>query len=75
MVDLEDLVHSSTRTLTFLEIVLRDDEGYPVGGAAFEVLLADGRTWAGQLDAAGFARIDDIERGHCVVRFPELGAA
>jgi hypothetical protein len=75
IVDLEELVDTSKPSLTFLEIALRDDDGYPIGDEMFEVDLPDGRTWTGQLDTAGCARVDDIPRGHCVVRFPRLAAA
>lgn len=70
--DLKHLVDMSTPSLTFLEIALRDDDGYPIGHEAFEVDLPDGRVWSGTLDTAGCARVDGIPRGHCVVRFPQL---
>jgi len=70
--DLKDLVDTSMPSLTFLEIVLRVDDGYPIGDEAFEVDLPDGRVWSGKLDTAGCARVDGIPRGHCVVRFPML---
>jgi hypothetical protein len=72
--DLKDLVDTSAPSLTFLEIALRDDDGYPIGHEAFEVDLPDGRVWTGTLDTAGCARVDGIPRGHCVVRFPRLAA-
>lgn len=75
IVDLEDLVDTSKPSLTFIEIALRDDDGYPIGDETFEVDLPDGRVWSGKLDAAGCARVDGIPRGHCVVRFPLLTAA
>lgn len=73
--DLKDLVDTSKPSLTFLEIVLRDDDGYPIGDETFEVDLPDGHVWSGKLDTAGCARVDGIPRGHCVVRFPLLAAA
>ena len=58
---------------SWVEIVLRDDEGNPVPGEAYKVVLPDGETVAeGTLDEKGFARVDGIEPGQCEVLFPNL---
>lgn len=57
---------------TFIEIVLLDADGKPVAGEAFQITLPDGRIQNGNLDRAGFARVDGIDPGVCDVRFPNI---
>jgi len=58
---------------SWIEIVLRDDNGKPMHGEAYKVILSDGRTVAeGTLDENGFSRIDGIDPGQCRVLFPNL---
>ncbi|MCW5768008.1 MAG: hypothetical protein KIT19_04945 [Phycisphaeraceae bacterium] len=56
---------------SWIEIVLKDQDGEPVSGEPYRVLLPDGSTIAeGTLDSNGFARIDGIDPGTCKVTFP-----
>lgn len=55
----------------WLGLELVDDQGRPQAEEPFEVLLPDGRLVAGNLDASGKARLEDIPPGECEVRFPE----
>lgn len=57
---------------TFIEIVLVDQAGVPVGGVRFRIMLPDGTVREGRLDRDGFARLDGIEPGECDVEFPDL---
>jgi type VI secretion system secreted protein VgrG len=56
----------------WIEIKLADEDGKPVPGEPYQVILPDGATAAsGTLDEKGFARVDDIEdAGSCKVIFP-----
>ncbi len=62
---------TASEALTWLEIVLVDGADRPVPFEAYEVELPDGRVITGQLDADGFARVDGVRAGQCVVRFPD----
>jgi hypothetical protein len=57
---------------TWIEIMLVDDEGAPVGGEEYRLTLPDGAVVSGRLDERGFARIDGIEAGLCDVTFPRI---
>ena len=54
----------------FIEIELKDDDGEPVPGEAYEIELPDGSIASGTLDSKGYARVDGIKPGDCKVRFP-----
>ncbi len=57
----------------WISIELKDQDGQPVAGEAYHILLPDGETVAdGTLDEKGFARLDGIEAGTCKVSFPNL---
>ena len=57
----------------WLEIELVDQDGNPVAGEAYHIVLPDGETVAdGTLDEKGFARLDGLEAGSCEVSFPNL---
>ncbi len=57
---------------TWIEIVLLDQEGVPVADEPYTLVLPDGGTRSGQLDARGFARIEGIVAGVCDVSFPRI---
>lgn len=57
---------------TFIEIVLLDQDGKPVAGEAFRITMPDGTVQNGNLDRAGFARVDGIDPGVCDVQFPDI---
>jgi phage protein D len=57
---------------TFIDLVLVDDAGAPVAGAAYEVTTSDGRVLSGHLDDKGRARVQGVRKGTCQVSFPDL---
>jgi type VI secretion system secreted protein VgrG len=55
----------------WIEIRLEDKDGKPVPGEPYVVTLPDGSTVAsGTLDDKGWARVDNIDPGNCIVTFP-----
>jgi uncharacterized protein len=61
----------SAASTTFIDLVLTDESGGPVAGAAYEVTTADGRTLRGKLDTQGRARVQGVGNGPCQVTFPD----
>ena len=57
---------------TWVEIEMVDQDFKPVAGEAYVIVLPDGTRRTGTLDAAGRARIDDIDPGACDVSFPNI---
>ncbi|HHN77114.1 MAG TPA: hypothetical protein ENK11_00365 [Phycisphaerales bacterium] len=57
---------------SWIEIELRDQEGEPIAGEQYEILLPDGTIAKGSLDGNGFARVAGFEPGQCKVTFPAL---
>jgi len=56
---------------SWIEIELRDDDGKPIPGEPYEVILPNGQVVAaGTLDEKGIARIEGIEPGQAEVHFP-----
>jgi type VI secretion system secreted protein VgrG len=60
---------------SWIEIELIDEQGQPVAGEAFEVLLPDGKKIAGTLDRFGQAHVAVPDPGLCQITFPRLDAA
>jgi hypothetical protein len=60
---------------SWLEIVLRDQDGDPVPGERYQIQLDDGTVEEGVLDGSGTARVDGIEEGTCLVCFPDIDAS
>lgn len=60
----------------WIEIELVGEDDRPIANEPYEVTLPDQRVISGQLDAAGWARIDRIaSAGDCLVSFPRLDEA
>jgi hypothetical protein len=57
---------------TWIAIQLIGEDDLPIPGAAYRVVLTDGRTIEGRLDEQGCAEFREIDPGTCVVTFPEL---
>ncbi|MFO0614314.1 MAG: hypothetical protein U0414_17130 [Polyangiaceae bacterium] len=57
---------------TWIEIVLRDEDGAPVPNEPYVLTLVSGEKRKGSLDERGFARIDGIDPGTCDVTFPKI---
>jgi hypothetical protein len=62
---------SETREKTWVGIELLDDEGGPVVGEKYRLVLPDGSVREGRLDGRGQARFDDLDPGTCEVSFPD----
>jgi hypothetical protein len=58
--------------LTWIEIILEDDEGNRVPDTEYLVTASDDSEHSGVLDEEGFARVDGIQPGACRVSFPLL---
>lgn len=56
----------------WVAIELIDEEGKPVAGARYRLVLPDGSVREGQLDAKGTAHVEGIAPGQCKVSFPDL---
>ncbi len=56
----------------WIAIELTDEEGNPVPGEYYEVILADYAKVTGTLDDKGTARVDGIDPGQAEVTFPNL---
>jgi type VI secretion system secreted protein VgrG len=56
----------------WIEVLLKDEEGTPQGGARYKVTLPDGSVADGTLDDKGKARVDGFDTGQCKVEFPDL---
>jgi phage protein D len=54
----------------WLQIELVDGQGLPVPGATYVVKTASGQELLGTLDDNGKARLDGLDPGSCVVKFP-----
>jgi type VI secretion system secreted protein VgrG len=58
---------------SWIEIVLRDEQGEPMPGEPYRVVLPNGEEVAsGTLDEKGYARVDGFEPGQCQVLFPNM---
>lgn len=60
------------KELTWLGIELVDEQGQPVPGERYEVVLTDGSKRHGVLDGYGKGKVEGIEPGTCKVSFPRL---
>jgi type VI secretion system secreted protein VgrG len=63
---------SKKKPLSWIEIVMVDEDGNPVAGAGYQITLPDGSVDSGTLDEKGFVRLDGIDPGTCQVTFPDL---
>lgn len=56
----------------WIEIMLEDNEGNPVGDEDYILYLPDGNQKKGKLDSKGYAKEDDIPPGRIRVEFPQM---
>ena len=56
----------------WVEIMLVDESGQPLGGEPYEIKLADGTVSSGTTDEKGKARVDHIDPGSVDISFPNL---
>jgi len=56
---------------TWIEIQLVDASGRPRAGEPYVLLLSDGKTQEGTLDATGSVRVSGIDPGACRITFPK----
>lgn len=61
-----------TEESSWIEVVLKDDEGAPVPYERYRVVLPNGRAINGFLDENGYAKVAGIPDGNCEVTFPDL---
>jgi hypothetical protein len=59
----------------WVEIAMVDSQGNAIPGEAYEITIPDGQTVTGNLDERGIARLEGIDPGTCIVRFPGLDKA
>ena len=58
---------------SWIALRMKDEEGQPCAGEAYEVTLPDGQTISsGTLDDKGYAKIVNIDPGSCKITFPNL---
>jgi hypothetical protein len=57
---------------TWIEIELIDDLKRPVPNEPYRITLPDGTTREGNLDNKGFAHLDGLDPGTCIVTFPNI---
>jgi hypothetical protein len=62
----------STDKKHWIEIAMVDENGNPVSGQGYKIVLPDGNVMTGRLDSRGLARINGIDPGTCQVTFPDL---
>ncbi len=62
---------SNKKKTAWVEVELLDDNGKPVGGAAYRIQLPDGSIASGSLNEKGFARVDGIDPGQVKITFPD----
>ena len=62
--------HQKPPSRNWIEIELVDQQGAPVAGATYVVKGPDGKEVLGTLDDKGKARLEGLDRGNCVVKFP-----
>jgi hypothetical protein len=58
--------------LDWVDIQFVDDAGEPMANETYEVILADGSTRTGTLDANGVGKLSGIIAGGCAVSFPSF---
>jgi hypothetical protein len=56
----------------WIELELIDDRLEPVADEPYWIRLPNAEEREGKLDANGFVRIDDLDPGTCLVRFPNI---
>ena len=59
-----------------IEVLLVDEAGKPVPGAAVKITLPDGETVAsGSTNEKGLYKVSNIDPGNCEIRFPDYDDA
>lgn len=61
--------------LTFVEVRLVNQQQEPIPNEVFTLTTPRGQVITGELDANGFARVDNVPRGDCLVEFKCLGVS
>ncbi|MHC5110534.1 MAG: type VI secretion system Vgr family protein [Planctomycetota bacterium] len=69
----DDPWHEETEEKSWIGIRLQDDNGEPLAGERYKIVLSDGTTVAeGSLNNLGEACVRGIDPGSCEVTFPDL---
>lgn len=59
------------RITHWVAIALVDEDDHPVPEARYRITLPDGVIKEGRLNAAGTARLEDVQPGNCKISFPD----
>ena len=65
-------LRTATELKTWIEMEVVDEEGKPMSGQPFVLMLPDGKLREGTLDSRGRARFDGIDPGTCAFSLPSL---
>lgn len=60
--------------LTWIEVLVEDEDHQPVANVAYKLVLPDGSVRVGKTNQAGIARHDQIPTGECTFELTELDA-
>jgi hypothetical protein len=60
--------------LTWIEVLIEDEEQQPVANVAYRLILPDGSVRTGKTNRAGIARYEQIPDGECQFELTELDA-
>jgi hypothetical protein len=63
---------SKKKKKSWIAIKLVDEDGKPVPGEEYCIILPDGSPMEGDLDKRGFAKVKGIDPGTCQITFPNL---
>ncbi len=63
------------KKLTWIELLLVDNDDQPITGELYEITVPDGRVYRGSTDQDGLGRVEGFEPGNCKITFPRLDQA
>jgi type VI secretion system secreted protein VgrG len=56
----------------WIEVELKDQNGKPITGEAWQITAPDGGTFTGTTDEKGVGRLEGIDSGNCKITFPRF---
>ncbi len=68
----EAATEEEQKELSWVEISLEDEDGLPVAGEPYKVVLPDKSVAVGTTDDKGHVRIEGFDPGQCEISFPNL---
>ncbi|HLT37852.1 MAG TPA: hypothetical protein VK034_16285 [Enhygromyxa sp.] len=60
--------------LTWIEVLVEDEDQQPIANVAFKLTLPDGAVRTGRTNRAGIARVEQIPEGECTLELTEFDA-